>query len=272
MSLKRLAICVSALALAAAGSARASEWIYSTTSGGVTTDIAEANIAYNGFAGGTYNFTIQLTALTSNVSSDGILLSGVELVFNNVNSSGHQVDPTGATLAGQSGQLIDFGTGAGFSNGFKDVSGDPNHWGAEVASATSLAKTDFSQPGGSKDIFLATVGTGSQGGQPDNLIVGDATSYSGFNPSVTNHQPDIQGTGTFIVKVQDTVTPLVSGIVFQFGTSGGSNTYAGRCVASCGICDLTPVPEPTEWALMLGGFFGIGALLRAHRRQALARA
>ncbi|MBS0361278.1 MAG: PEP-CTERM sorting domain-containing protein [Proteobacteria bacterium] len=49
---------------------------------------------------------------------------------------------------------------------------------------------------------------------------------------------------------------------------------AGYDIQLTGTVDAVAagVPEPAAWALMLGGFFGAGALLRARRRAALARA
>jgi hypothetical protein len=59
--------------------------------------------------------------------------------------------------------------------------------------------------------------------------------------------------------------------LFNTSSGGGQGNWNGISSKSLmGALPLTVVPEPTTWALMLTGFFGMGALLRHRRRTAAA--
>ena len=58
---------------------------------------------------------------------------------------------------------------------------------------------------------------------------------------------------------------VISGIYTSFGTSGGGGSVTG----SITFPGVTGVPEPTTWAMMIGGFGLVGASMR--RRKAVVR-
>lgn len=155
-------------------------------------------------------------------------------------------------------------------------------------------------PGGAFDVF------GSNNGHPAGFggPIASLTSYTatagaaetlGFDWTYTTH--DLSGAqfdpGGYILNgVQHQVSPLSSDPVFYTGQSGhlelslaAGDTYGfyifstdseeGRAdirVTPLGPLASTPlaaVPEPATWAVMIVGFFGLGAALR-RRRVAMA--
>lgn len=96
-----------------------------------------------------------------------------------------------------------------------------------------------------------------------NLSVGGGAGV-GYTVSDTtpNGDPGIlyeQFTTTFLA------TGATTRIAFTNGTVG--DNYAGLDDVS-----LTAVPEPATWAMMIGGFFGVGGALRQSRRRAAVAA
>ncbi len=82
--------------------------------------------------------------------------------------------------------------------------GTINHWGVAQSGAT---------------LTLATAGTGSVGGKPVDLIIG-AGPYTNANSSITVHNPEIQGTGTFVINAPGvTSATQISGVRIEFGTA-----------------------------------------------------
>jgi hypothetical protein len=55
---------------------------------------------------------------------------------------------------------------------------------------------------------------------------------------------------------------------FITGTYTDQTSYTGSSIpATVTITDVSSVPEPAAWTLMLAGFGGLGGALRARRRQ-----
>jgi hypothetical protein len=92
------------------------------------------------------------------------------------------------------------------------------------------------------------------GGSPNQLIIGP-DDHGGFNPtvgkytaansSIYNHNPSVLGTATFTIAVPGvTLASSITDVVFQFGSTDGSNLVTG-----------IPAPEPSTLAL-----FGVGAI------------
>jgi hypothetical protein len=61
-------------------------------------------------------------------------------------------------------------------------------------------------------------------------------------------------------------------VISPFSTASGSSDQLALASGNGTVSKLilTPVPEPTSWALMLTGFAGLGAMLRRRRRLATA--
>ena len=131
-----------------------------------------------------------------------------------------------------------------------------NHWGVGLS--------------GGK-IVLETAGSFAAGGQPDDLIIDNGGVYTHANPSITNHQPVIKGTGTFNLTLTGAQAPTITAVTFLYGT-GPDSSMAGCLVGSENCSPGIPtthitVPEPASWALMLLGFGGLGAALRRQRHR-----
>ena len=93
------------------------------------------------------------------------------------------------------------------------------------------------------------------GTQPENLIVGlNPNQNHGFD----NFNPYINGTGTFTLACLGcTSSSTLSDVSISFGTNGFS-VPADPVVA---------VPEPSTWAMMILGFFGVGFMAYRRKRQ-----
>ena len=187
----------------------------SFTASGVGGDGAESAAATVTTGVGTV--TVALSSLITNPKAAGQLASGIQ-----INLGGGV--PATASLSSQTGPLINIAPGGAVT----PVAGNPTYWGATVSGGT---------------IFLVTAGTRAPGGSPINLIIGTAATYPAANPSIAGRNPQIQGTGNFILTTAGVLatTPITS-VVFEFGT-GPDSTLPG-----------VPVPERfslPEWCLLL---------------------
>ena len=162
---------------------------------------------------------VTLTDLQAGIRSAGQEVSGIIITLN--------VAPTSVSIGSSAGTLIDAPSTA-------PVSGSPSaHWGAGHSGFT---------------VTLETAGPFAQGGRPFDLIIGPGP-WPSLNPSITNHQPEIQGTGTFDLTAPGiTSATTVGSLEFLFG-SGPDGRLAG-------VDPPNPVPEPNSLAL-----FGVALLL-----------
>ena len=89
----------------------------------------------------------------------------------------------------------------------------------------------------------------------------------GLNPNENNgfdnFNPYINGTGTFTLACLGcTSSSTLSGVSISFGTNG----FRVPAVPD----PVVAVPEPSTWAMMILGFFGVGFMAYRRRNQTAA--
>lgn len=172
--------------------------------------------------------TVVLENLKTGITSEGQALSGISFDFSGV---------TGSSGFTQAGSLVDVATGGAETS----VSGSPTHW-----------------TGGSSGAAISIDTVPGTGGKPADEVI--PTVLGGANNGFQQHDPYIAGPGTFTLHLTGASDmSVISNVAFQFGTTAGSNLLPGRNPLPVGS-----VPEPSTWAMMLLGFFGVGFL--AYRR------
>ncbi|THD55551.1 FxDxF family PEP-CTERM protein [Phenylobacterium sp.] len=115
------------------------------------------------------------------------------------------------------------------------------------------------------DTFTFNMPTGVGGATISSEFTSDQMNNIDFTSVTFNGQQfNIGSTGQ--VEFRSLVgVPVTNGpqTVVVSGTSGGNGSFAGTL--SFALAGAT-VPEPASWALMMMGFGGAGALIRARRR------
>jgi hypothetical protein len=220
----------SAIALTTAalllGAGPASAAIFNATASGTGSDgplSASATITTS-----LNSIAVSLSSLINNPTSAGQEVSDISFILSNT--------PTSLSLTSQSGVLINIGAGGTVT----PVAGSPTHWGVSLTGST---------------VLLETAGSAAVGGQPIDLIIGTGP-FTNANASIIQHNPSIDGTGTFTLSALGvTANTAISGVIFSFGT--GPDTFLPGTVRA--------VPEISTWAMMVLGFAGIGFL--AYRRR-----
>jgi hypothetical protein len=191
---------------------------------------------------GTDTITVTLSNLIANPTGAGQLVSGIEFTLN-------IPLPTTGGLSSASGPTIDIGRGGTVS---PDIAGI-THWGVYIS-------------GG--EIVLATAGKDAPPGKPINLIIGP-TGPGGLydnnaNSSITEHNPQIQNTGIFVLSVLGvTSNTNVTGGTFLLGTSAIWSLPDS-------LIPVTAVPLPAALPLFATGLAGLGLLGWRRKRKAAA--
>jgi len=186
---------------------------------------AQADITFNSGV-----FTVVLTDQNTGEKSSGQTVSGISFDVSGLTST--------STFT-QAGTLVNVAKGVPETF----PGGPPTHWAGGNTSTTLLIDT---VPGTSA--------------KPEDLIVGSSpAANNGFD----QFDPYINGTGTFTIdaSLSNVDSFTISDVKFYFGTVptevdgglGGFPTGPGS------------VPEPSTWAMMILGFFGVGFM--AYRRK-----
>ena len=142
-------------------------------------------------------------------------------------------DITSVSGFSQAGQLINVNAN-GTTTG---VGGLPTAWSPTLQSG---------------NLYLTSL----TGGQPRNMIAPD--NIGSPNAGVLNFNPYIDTTAQFTMTVPGASNLNIAGVQFSFGTS--PTEFVANGVPGGAI------PEPATWAMMIIGFFGMGATLRSQRR------
>jgi PEP-CTERM motif len=120
------------------------------------------------------------------------------------------------------------------------------------------------------DTFNFNMPTGIAGGTISSNFTNDQMNNIDFTSVAFNgHEFNIGSTGQ--VEFRSLLgLPVTNGpqTLVVTGTSGGNGAFAGTLSFVLSAVGMSGVPEPTSWALMLLGFGGAGALIRAQRRRA----
>jgi hypothetical protein len=177
--------------------------------------------------------TVVLQDTQTGIHSSGQTISGIFF------------DLSGLTTASsftQAGSLVSYsGSVPTFS------AGPPTNW-INGTSGTAVAITTI---------------PGAGAAPPDNLILGPSPAPTGN--ALNSHSPFIDGTGTFTLTLNAGVTnaSTISNVEFQFGTYDTPFLLAGS--PGGGPFPVGSIPEPSTWAMMILGFFGVGFM--AYRRK-----
>jgi hypothetical protein len=218
--ISRAAVALTALGILGLAGSSANASVYTVTGfNGVDPVSASATITISGGV-----ITVSLSDTGTGEHTDGQTVSGIIFDVSGL---------TGTSAFTQAGSLV---TVTGSTE--TPIAGSPLHWAA-AHSGTTLDVT-------------TVPGTGST---PADEIIGSSPNC---NPSCTNHDPFIKGTGTFTITAAGiTNNSTISDVEFRFSTA------TDPFFQLPGV--LTSVPESSTWAMMILGFFGVGFM--AYRRK-----
>jgi MYXO-CTERM domain-containing protein len=235
-----------------------------TTQAGSTDAAGESIDATAVFTLNNGSITVTLTNLQANPKSDAQLVTGIAFSVTGVSG-------TGSLTTSNTGLITTISHTGSYTSGTTD--GLARWKASHSGTAVTLNLFGSGQP----DHMI--IDPDSQGnldpsklnlfgsGQPDHMIIGPDSQgnldpskgghYSNANPSIYNKNPSVLGSATFTISIAGvTTTSLLSNVVFQLGTTQGSDTFNGQLVT----------PEPSSLAIAGLGALGLFAFGLRRRR------
>jgi hypothetical protein len=189
------------------------------------------------------SITITLTNLGANPTADSQEISAIS--FRVSGSTGSASFATN----GATGPTASIASNGSYSPSASTTDISP-HWAAG-GGASGGTVTLSTVPGTGAQPFDLIIG-------PDNLGKTDGSGkYTGSGiASIVNHNPSVIGTATFTISIAGvTSSSTLSNVVFQFGTTAGSNLVDGQVT-----------PEPSTAILpALAGVVGLATYVRRRR-------
>lgn len=237
-----VAVLVTAASMAMApATTRAGSITYITSTGATTTGGSVDAKAVFTLGNGTIDIT--LTNLFQNPKSDAQLISALTFTVSGVGTNS-------ASLSSITGNTSSIDTSSGTYS--------------SPTAITSVSSTPWAATNTSGTLYLNDL----TGGKPNDLIIGPddkgyldpskGGKYTNANSSISQHNPVILGSATFVIDITGvTSSSHLSGVTFQFGTTSGSNQSVG----------VLSVPEPSTMAMGLSAMAMMaGVLIRRRRR------
>ncbi|MBV8380776.1 MAG: PEPxxWA-CTERM sorting domain-containing protein [Paucibacter sp.] len=205
----------------------------------------------------------QTTAITATVAADGAYMTSATAINNaglvvgtGVNAMGTTVgllyNSTTQSLTEISGTATFDVTGISQNNGWVSVNlgnagtSTPYLWSQATGLVAITGIGGVVDGVNSNGTALLAAGTGN------NLYLVNSSGAHTINSLVTSSSINFQSTSAGAASIADNGDILVAGV----DTSG----YIHAAL-------LTPVPEPTSWALMLAGLCAVGTIVRRRARQ-----
>jgi hypothetical protein len=227
-----------------------------TTTSATAGTISDSNTNYAGsIATSSLTVNAAVPSITANVSSGGVTGVSESNASETLTYYVHVSGPAGFVPVDFSSRGTVFTNNVGGSQSLASLSIDGGYY---VATADSIdgVTTLNSQTGG-----LAT-GTIAAGSAPNSFVMnGSIQIYGGNEVSVVMHSFDsTQTTGSST----DLASSYFDPYFFIDPTFAEANPEYSLLFSS-GIGNVSPVPEPSTWAMMLLGFAGVGFV--AYRRK-----
>jgi hypothetical protein len=208
---------------------------------------ASAALAFTGAANAAVNVTVNPTVSDYATDVAAVPDSQVLWDFDTIFAPGYSYSPVSATASGNVTNVTKQPTGDTTIYGTVNPTDSP-----AVFTTTSQGLSHFSMLVGSPDTFNRMVFLGLDGV----TVLADLTGATGLFGSVS----PVNGSDTAYRVTWDFGAQIGS---VELYSNANADSYAYEFDRISGV-----VPEPASWAMMLIGFFGLGATLRSSRKLA----